>query len=514
MANASPSFGCCPASPMLIRAELVMAMRERRRRLGLAHSVRQAFTTTRGRMTFVWLAIFAVALTMANIGVYLVVTFTANRGLDHELRSQADTVSAGVDVVNGRPVYLPGDLPDETSSGLTVDVALVGSTGNVLQAPDRPLSDFLVHSLATTTLRTDQPSLVDFYDGRHVHRRAYVVPVRTVQAQSVALVASTPLAGVESSVSRTIALVALMSVAVLAGSTALVYWLIGRALSPVSQIANLAESLSERDLHRRVDVRAPDDEVGQLVKTFNRMLGRLEGSFAALRSFTADASHELRTPLTLMATELEYALTKRRSARERERALHVLQDEVQHMTEMIEKLLMLARVDAGQLKPARQPLDVADFVHETTARWMATAAEKQVTVEVEVPDSGTMSADPGLTRRILDNLIDNGIRHSPTGSKLRVRAWRDQGRWLLEVSDQGPGIPAEQRGRVFERFGRSDSARARLGSGGTGLGLPLSLAFARVQGGELSLVERPGWGAVVQAWIPDEGVGGEASTRP
>src|SRR5262249_60471411 len=147
-------------------------------------------------------------------------------------------------------------------------------------------------------------------------------------------------AGRESAHPVAMALVPVLRVAVLAGSTALVHWLIGRVLSPVSQIANLAESLSERDLHRRVDVRAPDDEVGQLVKTFNRMLGRLEGSLAALRSFTADASHELRTPLTLMATELEYALTKRRSARERERALHVLQDEVQQMTEMIEKLLM------------------------------------------------------------------------------------------------------------------------------------------------------------------------------
>ena len=486
-------------------------MRETRRLLGF---MRRAFTTTRGRLTFLWLAIFAVALTMANIGVYLVVTFTANRGLDHELHSQATIVSAGVDVVDGRPVYVPGDLPDETSSGLTIDIALVDSTGNVLQGPDRPLSDFLVHSLATTTLRTDQPSLVDFYDGRHVHRRAFVVPVRTVQAQSVALVASTPLTTVESSVSRTMALVALLSVAVLAGSTALVHWLIGRVLSPVSQIANLAESLSERDLHRRVEVRAPEDEVGQLVETFNRMLARLEASFAALRSFTADASHELRSPLTLMATELEYALTKRRSARERERALHVLQDEVQHMTEMIEKLLMLARLDAGQLRPAREPLDVADFVHETTARWLATAAEKQVRVEIEVPDSGTMLADPGLTRRILDNLIDNGIRHTPTGSRLRVRTWRDEGGWLLEVSDQGPGIPVEQRGKVFERFGRSDSARARGDSGGTGLGLPLSLAFARVQGGELSLVERQGWGAVVQARIPDEGVDGGPGTRP
>jgi two-component system, OmpR family, sensor kinase len=489
-------------------------MRDSRRWLGFAYGVRQAFTTTRGRLTFLWLAIFAVALTMANVGVYLVVTFRANSGIDEELRIQAASVSAGVNVVGGRPTYVPGDLPHETSSGLLVDMALVDSTGTVQHTQDQPLGDSLVRSLATRALQSGQPSLVDFYDARHVHRRAYVVPVPTVQDQSAALVASTPLTDMESSVSLTIALVALLSVAVLAGSTALVHWLIGRVLSPVSQIANLAESLSERDLHRRVDVRAPDDEVGQLVKTFNRMLARLEGSFAALRSFTADASHELRTPLTLMATELEYALTKRRSARERERALRVLQDEVQHMTEMIEKLLMLARVDAGQLKPAREPVDVADFVHETTARWLATAAEKQVRVEIEVPDSGAMLADPGLTRRILDNLLDNGIRHAPTGSRLRVCASRDERGWLLEVSDQGSGIPYDQRSRVFERFGRSDSARARGDSGGTGLGLPLSLAFARVQGGELSLVERPGWGAVVQAWIPDQGVDGGPGTRP
>lgn len=498
---------------MLTQAEHLAAMRPSQRPLSVAHSLRQAFTTTRGRLTLLWLTIFAVALTMANVGVYLVVTFTANSGLDEELRSQAASVSAGVNIVDGRPSYLPGDLPHETSSGLLVDMALVDSMGTAQHTRDQPLSDSLIRSLATTALRSGQPSLIDFYDGRHVHRRAYVAPIPTIPDQPAALVASTPLTDVESSVSLTIALVALLSVAVLAGSTALVHWLIGRVLSPVSQIANLAESLSERDLHRRVEVRAPDDEVGQLVRTFNRMLARLEGSFAALRSFTADASHELRSPLALMATELEYALTKRRAARERERALRVLQDEVRHMTEMIEKLLMLARVDAGQLRPAREPLDVTDFVHETSARWLATAAEKQLRVEIEVPDSGSMLADPGLTRRILDNLIDNGIRHSPKGSRLQVRASRHDGGWSLEVSDQGPGIPAEHRGRVFERFGRPDSARARQGSGGTGLGLPLSLAFARVQGGDLSLLERPGWGAVFQAWIPDEVVDADTATR-
>src|SRR5207237_6340091 len=121
----------------------------------------------------------------------------------------------------------------------------------------------------------------------------------------------------------------------------LVHWLIGRVLNPVSQIANLAESLSERDLHRRVDVRVPADEVGELVATFNRMLSRLEASFSALRSFTADASHELRSPLALMAAELEYVLAKPRTRTARERALGVLRDGVRHRTEMGGGLVML-----------------------------------------------------------------------------------------------------------------------------------------------------------------------------
>src|SRR5262245_38191977 len=241
MATASPWYGCWPASPMLIQAEQAMAMRGSRRPLRFADGVRQAFTTTRGRLTFLWLAIFAVALTMANIGVYLVVTFTANSSIDEELRTQTAGVITGVDVVGGRPTYVPGDLPHETSSGLLVDMVLIDSTGTVQHTQDQTLSDSLVRSLASGALAEGQPSLVDFYDGRHVHRRAYVVAVPTAPGQHAALVASTPLTDLESSISRTIALVALLSLAVLAGSTALVHWLIGRVLSPVSQIANLAE---------------------------------------------------------------------------------------------------------------------------------------------------------------------------------------------------------------------------------------------------------------------------------
>jgi signal transduction histidine kinase len=473
--------------------------------------VRRLLKTTRGRLTLLWVAIFAGALTVADVGVYLAVGFAANDTTDRELRSQAAAVGSALRYTGAHVTYVGGELPHESRSGVLIDMAVVGPWGVELLTHEQPLSDATLESLARPVLRSGRPTLVDFYDSDPVHRRAYVMAAPSGTAsESLVVVAATPLTDVESSITRAMLLAVLLSLGTLFGSARLVHWLIGRVLSPVSQIASLAESLSERDLHRRVEVHAPDDEVGQLVRTFNLMLARLEASFSALRSFTADASHELRSPLALMASELDYVLGKPRAQAEREQTLRVLREEVQHMTGMVEKLLMLARADAGQLEAALQPLDVIDFVHETVARWLATAAGEDVKVEVQVPDSGSAIADLSLARRILDNLLDNAIRHSPAGGRVRVAACRSGGGWQFEVADQGPGVPLEHADRAFERFARADSARARDGDRGAGLGLPLSLAFARVQGGELRLVEVAGWGAVFRLWLPDAGPGVES----
>src|SRR5262249_54104145 len=119
------------------------------------------------------------------------------------------------------------------------------------------------------------------------------------------------------------------------------------------------------------------------------------------------------------------------------------------------------------------------------------------------PASGTIVADPALTRRILDNLLDNAIRHSPPGGQVRVSASVGDGGWLFAVSDEGPGIAPEHRVRIFERFARADNARARGGDGGAALGLPLSMAYARLQGGEVRLGEAVDWATVFHVWLPD-----------
>jgi signal transduction histidine kinase len=224
------------------------------------------------------------------------------------------------------------------------------------------------------------------------------------------------------------------------------------------------------------------------------MLERLEATFGSLQRFTADASHELRAPLSVMRSQVEVALNRQREPADYERVLRSVLDQVQHLTRISDQLLLIARADAGELHPKPEPIDVVDFIHEMALPWQAAAESRRLEFAVEVPDSGELQADPALTRRAIDNLLDNAFHYAPELSTVRLAVRQEDSDWVFEVSDEGPGIPPDQRERIFERFARADSARTRSG-GGAGLGLALSAAIATAQGGSLELVDRPAPGA-------------------
>ncbi len=459
--------------------------------------------TTRGRLTLAATGILAVTLAMADIGAYFALSLVQSQEVDHQLRVQSERIGDGLGFVDGRVVYLGDGLPNETPDGVAVDLAVIGDSGVLAATPNQPFATATLEDLGRPALREGHVITLDTRTGGEA-RRVYVTPLPDRAGQRLVLVASTSMTESQGATTRSMVLLVLGSILVFGAGLALVYGLLGRALRPVRRIARLAQSLSERDLHRRVDVNAPDDELGELVRTFNRMLARLESSFNSLRAFTADASHELRSPLALMQTELEVAIGRQLSHDEYQQILRVQLAEVQHMTTLVERLLLLARSDAGELKPRHEPVDVADFLHDAYARWLARASRDGVKLRLSAPDSGTVQADLELTRRILDNLLENAVRHSPPGGVVRLSANDGISGWCFEVADQGPGVPEAERLRVFERFARGDPARTPDAEAGTGLGLPLSAAFARAQGGEVRLVQKPGWGAVFQLWLPAE----------
>ena len=462
--------------------------------------MRRRLLGTRLKLTLIHAAVLAVAILLADVALYLALATFERNSVDQVLRSQASTIASGIEDVNGQIRFGGGDLPNETQQGIAVEAAIVSRNGSVTQTPAQVFSATTLQALAAPVLNSTSGRLVDSRDRGGTPRRVFVESLRGTQGADAVLVVSRSLAELNATLARLVLFLGIFSLLIVLGGAILAHWLTGRVLLPVRRIASLARSLSQADLHRRVDLAVPPDELGELVETFNGMLARLEASFESLRRFTADASHELRSPLTIMRSELEVTRARPRTVAEYQRALGEMETEVEHMTRLVDRLLILARADAGALKPAKVSVDAADFLHEVGSRWMSAAQRRSVRINVVVPEDGSMSIDPDLVRRSLDNLIDNAIRHSPEGSEVTVSVSHGLQGWTIEVRDRGPGIPPGEQARIFERFARLDGARDKE-TGGVGLGLALSRAIAEAHGGSLKVVAS-GRGATFRIELP------------
>jgi two-component system, OmpR family, sensor kinase len=475
--------------------------------------MRRMLAGTRIRLTLAFAAVLAVAIVVADVALYLALSRAETGAAADVLVSQANTIASGIDDVNGQLRFGAGDLPTETQQGVAVEAAIVAPDGSISQTPGQALSNSTLAGIAASARTQKTPaSPFSVRDTRGVPRLVYALPL-TGQGATAVLVVSRSVGELQAALNQTILFLAVLSALVVLAGTLLAHRLAGNILEPVRRIAATARSLSQHELNRRVEVDVPPDELGELVETFNGMLARLEASFESLRRFTADASHELRSPLALMRSELEGTLARARTPAEYQQVLHGLEAEVEHMSRMVDQLLMLARADAGALRPAETNLDVADFLHETAARWRPVADSRHVQVEVEAPDSGSVWADPDLLRRVMDNLIDNATRHTPEGTAVQLTGAPTAGGWHIDVRDHGPGVPAAARSVLFERFARADGARAR-DTAGAGLGLALSRAIAESHGGSLQLVDQNGRGATFRLFLPQSAFpsGGAQST--
>ncbi|MER5764084.1 HAMP domain-containing sensor histidine kinase [Streptomyces sp. NPDC002082] len=283
----------------------------------------------------------------------------------------------------------------------------------------------------------------------------------------------------------------------IAFAAALAWWVTGHALRPVTAIRTGLAAVTGSELDRRVPDPGGADEIAQLARTVNETLDRLERSDARQRQFTADASHELRNPLAAVRSRLEVALRDP----DRESVAAALAD-TERLQGIAADLLLLARLDGGPA-PRTEPVDLALLAAEDAARRPAPRVALRLDARAPVPAAG----DPARLERALANLVDNALRYARTG--VVVRASAEDGWALLEVTDDGPGIPEADRDRVFERFVRLDADRSRAG-GGTGLGLAIAREIARAHGGEVSALPAPAGGARLVLRVPASAGSGPA----
>ena len=284
-------------------------------------------------------------------------------------------------------------------------------------------------------------------------------------------------------------------VAAVAGSI-----LAGRALAPVAAITTLAARIGGDDLHARLGLDLPDDELGHLARTFDQMLARIEDAFVRQRRFTGDAAHELRTPLSLMRTELDLALARPRTVEEYQAALSDLDLDLERLTSLVTSLLALARSDTGQLVVEFAPFDLADTVSLVLDQFAGAAAAAGVTLRDE-SHPAPLIGDSSQLIQVLVNLVDNALAHTANGGGI-VAGCASAGELVrLWVTDTGVGIAPEHQARVFDRFYRVDAGRTRT-EGGAGLGLAICQAIVEAHGGTIALASEPGRGTTVDVRLP------------
>jgi two-component system OmpR family sensor kinase len=269
----------------------------------------------------------------------------------------------------------------------------------------------------------------------------------------------------------------------------------------IENIVDQAREIEDGNLHRRLPHPGDDGEIGQLVHTLNAMLERIEQAFDTQRRFTADASHELRSPLSRLRAEIEITLRRPRDSGDYVTALRSCLEEVERLTTLVEELLMLARIDAGQERGSAAPVSLAALARDTIERLAPQARARGIAITLSDDLPQALDVDGAPLGLVLRNILDNAVKFSPPGGRIDVRLADVAHGTVLTVADQGPGIGDDELPFLFDRFFRGDGARAD-GIDGVGLGLALCQAILRAAGGKIEVANQPQGGALFSVWLP------------
>jgi heavy metal sensor kinase len=277
--------------------------------------------------------------------------------------------------------------------------------------------------------------------------------------------------------------------------------LVKRALTPVEKIAGKAELISQHNLSERLPVARTGDELERLSISLNHMITRLDDAFQNSKRFVADASHELRTPLTVLCGELEDLAQDMHLARAHRERLGSLLEEVERLSKIVQRLLTLSRLDAGEAQSECVPFDLGQLAVTTADQMALLAEDKHISIQRESTPRVPVQGDRARLKEVVVNLLDNAIKYTSEGGAIHLKVGTSNGHAVLEVSDTGIGIPAEAVPHVFERFYRVDQARSREPDG-AGLGLAIVKSICSAHGGTVDLQSVVGSGSRFRVTLP------------
>lgn len=284
-------------------------------------------------------------------------------------------------------------------------------------------------------------------------------------------------------------------------SAVLCYSLVRRTLRPVFRITQTAKEICEqRDLSRRIGLSGGRDEISKLAETFDTMLDQLQAAFEQQKQFTSDVSHELRTPMAVILSQCDYLLADPNLSDKEREAIGTIWDRAKSLTRLISQLLLLSRADQNRQMLTLEPIDFSLLTRSVLEEQELLAGEKDITLEMEIPEHVMITGDETMLMRLWMNLVENAISYTPNGGRVTAGFYQKENCVVGYVKDTGIGIAPEELPRIWERFYRVDTARSD--SAHSGLGLSMAKWIVQAHGGTLRAESTQGNGSTFLFTLP------------
>ena len=457
----------------------------------------------RVRLTIWYGSALVLIMILFTSALYLVMSRALQDQIDRSLEEAAKAAARSLEEHRFGPFLLLDDLAQAFPELALLDkfFQIFGPGGQVtLQSANILTQEIPLSPTALEAALVGQATFESVRFQEEIPIRLLSYPIRHGENLVNILRVGTSLRPVEEMLHRLIFVLLVASPLAVAVSMLGVWFLAGRALRPVDAITLTAQRIAAGDLTQRIQTRSKD-EIGRLASTFNDMIARLEASFRQIRQFSADASHELRTPLTIIKGETELALRKPRSPEMYREALESNLEEIDRMNRIVEELLFLSRADLGEIKVASDPVQLDSLIQEVQQQAIVLGQDRQVETTLGRVEPAQVLGDEWRLREMLLNLVDNAVKYSRHTGTVQLSLVRDGNMACLSVRDHGIGISPEEQGHIFDRFYRTDAARAHFQKG-TGLGLSICKWIAEAHHGRIQVESILGQGSCFTIFLP------------
>jgi signal transduction histidine kinase len=473
------------------------------------------FKTLRGRVIFTYFIVVIISLLLSSVFfLFFLSRYIRNRDRS-ELRGQIGAIAQDVRQVGGNPAPAnssrQGQQPvvgvarmlNSDAEVLKAKLALVFPDGTVAgESRGAPVLGRRIVQLPAGILNERGPLVTQRYFKSLKKDYLFATAPTQLGGKKAFLMALKPVEKIRAVVTPLIGYVALAGGIALALSMLLALYLSGAISRPIREVTKAARKMAAGDYSAEVAVHG-SDETAELARDFNMMAQRVRAAYELQKDFVADVSHELRTPLTSIEGFSQALLDGvTTSEQERRRSLEIINQESKRLVRLLRDLLLLSRIDAGEMKPEVRQTDLVDLMRKLDSVYSPGATEAGLELEVSPPAHAlSLLTDPDRLERVLTNLLDNAIKYCEPGARVTLSAEVEVASVCISVTDTGPGIAPELLPNIFDRFYRVEKSRS-LKHGGSGLGLSICKELVWSLGGTIKVQSVPGKGTAFSVTLP------------